>query len=317
MTVPDFQTLMRPLLAELVDGQSHRVRDLTERMSDRFELTEDERAQLLPSGRARLIVNRVAWAVTHMAQAGLVDRPQRGFLVLTQAGADVLQAHPDRVDMTVLTKFGAYRDFRNRTSAGPSGPASGDALGAAPKVAVDHVPDTTAAASPQDLVAQASAENRAALEGELLSRALALAPTDFERLVLELLRAMGYGRAGKLEHSGAPGDGGIDGIISQDPLGLDRIYLQAKRYGADHSVGRPELQGFVGALASNQGDRGVFITTSSFTKGARETADKVSHRIELVDGARLAALMLRHGVGVQVETTVTLHRLDEDFFEAL
>ncbi|MEJ5945575.1 restriction endonuclease [Pseudokineococcus basanitobsidens] len=316
MTVPDFQTLMRPLLAELVDRQPHRVRDLTERMSDLFELTEAERVQMLPSGRARLIVNRVGWAVTHMAQAGVVHRPQRGHLVLTDAGADVLATHPERVDMTVLSAFAAYRDFRGRTSAEAT-PPSVDPVASTTTATPGEIPDVTAAASPQDLLAQAVTENRAAVEGELLDRALALTPTDFERLVLELLRAMGYGRAGQLEHSGASGDGGIDGIISQDPLGLDRIYLQAKRYAAGHTVGRPELQGFVGALASNQGDRGVFITTSTFTKGALETAERVSHRIELVDGGRLAALMLRHGVGVQAETTVTLHRLDEDFFEAL
>lgn len=251
MTVPDFQTLMRPLLAELVDRQPHRVRDLTERMSDLFELTEEERAQMLPSGRARLVVNRVGWAVTHLAQAGLVHRPQRGHLVLTDAGAEVLASHPERVDMTVLKGFAAYRDFRSRSSTGAAATEAAETLDATPTV--DDVPDATAAASPQDLVARAVAENRAAVGGELLQRALALSPADFERLVLALLGAMGYGRAGKLEHSGASGDGGIDGIISQDPLGLDRIYLQAKRYAADQSVGRPELQGFVGALASNQG----------------------------------------------------------------
>jgi restriction system protein len=151
----------------------------------------------------------------------------------------------------------------------------------------------------------------------LLRRALALWPTAFECLVVRLLEQMGYGRSGVVEHSGRSGDAAIDGIISQDPLGLDRIYLQAKRYVPDQSVQRPAIQGFVGALMGAQGDRGVFITTSSFSSGARTEADRVKARVELIDGARLAQLMLRHWVGVQPELTVTLHQLDEDFFESL
>jgi len=170
--------------------------------------------------------------------------------------------------------------------------------------------------SPQDLVSRALLENQAAVEGELLTRALALDPTDFEKLVIRLLEAMGYGRLGTIDHSGKSGDGGIDGIISQDPLGLDRIYLQAKRY-TDKPVDRPFIQGFVGALMGAQGDRGVFLTTSNFTAGARAEAERVNARIVLIDGRRLAELMVRHGVGVQAETVVTLHQVDEDFFETL
>jgi len=315
VTIPDYQTLMRPLMAALADGQPQRPRDLTDRMADAFDLTDEERAQLLPSGRQRVIANRVGWSITHLAQAGLLHRPQRGRVVLTDTGTDVLAAHPERVDTTVLEQYPAYKDFLGRTSSAKQPPVTSTDTGAT--AAAPSTAEVSATASPEDLVNQAVAENRAAVEGELLQRALALDPSDFERLVLALLGAMGYGQAGALDHSGTSGDGGIDGIISQDPLGLDRIYLQAKRYKSDHSVQRPELQGFVGALASAQGDRGVFLTTSTFSKGARETADKVTQRIELIDGRRLAQLMLRHGVGVQAETTVTLHRLDEDFFEAL
>lgn len=177
--------------------------------------------------------------------------------------------------------------------------------------------------SPEDLLAtavaenKAVAENRAALEGELLKRALALDPRGFELLVLRLLAAMGYGKSGAVEHSGQSGDGGIDGIISQDPPGFDRIYLQAKQYATDRTVGRPTLQAFAGALMSAQGDRGVFLTTASFTREAVEEARRVNLRIELIDGKRLAELMLRHGVGVQAKTSVTLYDQDEDFFEEL
>ena len=159
-------------------------------------------------------------------------------------------------------------------------------------------------------------ENRATLQGELLSRALALSPRDFERLVLNLLKTMGYGRFGAVEHSGQPGDAGIDGIISQDPLGLDRIYLQAERYAPEQAVQRPAIQG-VGALMGAQGDRGVSITTSRFSEGARIEAQRVNARIELIDGLRLVSLVIDHGVGVRVETPVVPHQLDEDFFESL
>ncbi|CCG05789.1 restriction endonuclease [Blastococcus saxobsidens] len=304
--IPDFQSLMRPLLEALSDGSVQRTRELVDLMSDRFGLTTEERDAMLPSGRQRLMHNRVGWSITHLFQAGLLERPTRGHIVITESGREALATHPDRVDMSVLRGFASYREFRARSSARDS-PDDGSATAE---------PDVDAA-SPQDLLAQAVTENRAAVEGELLKRALALSPTEFERLVLRLLERMGYGRSGGVEHSGRSGDAGIDGIISQDPLGLDRIYLQAKRYAPDQSVQRPAIQGFVGALMGAQGDRGVFITTSSFSAGARTEAERVNARIELIDGSRLAELMLRHGVGVQAEVTVTLHQLDEDFFETL
>lgn len=304
--IPDFQTLMRPLLEELSDGSVRRTRDLVEATSNRFGLTDEERAARVPSGQQRRMDNRVSWAISHLFQAGLLDRPARGQVAITAAGRDVLTARPDRVDMTVLRGFESYRAFRSRSTAR-------DTSGAGP---LDTEPEADAA-SPQDLLAQAVTENRAAVQGELLKRALALSPTEFERLVVRLLESMGYGRSGGVEHAGRSGDAGIDGIISQDPLGLDRIYLQAKRYAPEQSVQRPAIQGFVGALMGAQGDRGVFITTSTFSSGARAEAERVNARIELIDGVRLAELMLRHGVGVQAETTVTLHQLDEDFFETL
>jgi restriction system protein len=171
--------------------------------------------------------------------------------------------------------------------------------------------------APEELIQRAVDENRAAVESEILDKALAVDPATFERLVLRLLEAMGYGKSGRTEHSGKPGDGGIDGIISQDPLGLDRVYMQAKRYARDNVVQRPAIQGFIGALFGAQGDRGVFITTSSFTAGARHEAERVNARIVLIDGDRLAELMVRHGVGVQAESTAVLHRIDEDFFDSL
>jgi restriction system protein len=240
--IPDFQSLMRALLKELSDGSTTRARDLIAAMSDRFGLTDEERTALLPSGGHRRIDNRVHWTITHLFQAGLVARPARGQVAITAAGREVLAAYPERVDITTLQNFPSYREFRSRSSTRAS--TSDGPIGA----------ETQAdAVSPQDLLEQAVTENRAAVEGELLKRAMALSPTEFERLVVRLLERMGYGQSGSVEHSGRTGDAGIDGIISQDPLGLDRIYLQAKKYGPDQTVQRPAIQGFVGALMGAQG----------------------------------------------------------------
>ncbi len=306
MTIPDFQTVMRPILALLADGSSRLTKQVIAAMTDEFSLTDEERNAMLPSGRQRRMDNRVYWALTHLSQAGLLERPVRAHVRITAAGRGVLAAHPQRVDMTVLRQYPSYQEFRNRTSQ-----PTVDKITTTGPV---EVPEEQV--SPQDLVSRALLENQAAVEGELLTRALALDPTDFEKLVIRLLEAMGYGRLGTIDHSGKSGDGGIDGIISQDPLGLDRIYLQAKRY-TDKPVDRPFIQGFVGALMGAQGDRGVFLTTSNFTAGARAEAERVNARIVLIDGRRLAELMVRHGVGVQAETVVTLHQVDEDFFETL
>jgi restriction system protein len=304
MTIPDFQTVMRPSLALLADGETRRVRAVVAAITEQFELTDDEREQLLPSGRQRVIDNRVGWALTYLFQAGLTERPQRAHVRITDLGRQALADNPHRIDMKVLEQFPAYVEFRDRTRNRES-------------TAEVALPPAESAATPQDLLDRAIKENRAVVESELLQRALALPPVGFEDLVMKLLAAMGYGHSGRVERTSAAGDAGIDGIISQDPLGLDRIYVQAKRYQTDQVIHRPTIQAFVGALMGAQGDRGVFIATSSFSSGARLEAERVNARIELIDGTRLAHLMVRHGVGVQPESIVTLYQLDEDFFEVL
>ena len=305
MTIPDFQTLMRPVLAHLADGAVHRSREVKDAMADEFGLTEAERAELLPSGRQRTIDNRVAWALTYLTQAGLAARPSRGQVAITEEGRTALVANPDRVDMKTLEAYPAYVEFRERTRE------------KAGSETTEAVTDDAPTATPTDLVERAMATNRAAVEGEVLKAALALSPTGFEELVVRLLAAMGYGHAGSVERTSATGDAGIDGIISQDPLGLDRIYVQAKRYAVDQVIDRPKIHTFAGALLGKQGDRGVYITTSRFTAGARQEAEKINARIELIDGTRLAELLVHYGVGVQTEQVATLVRLDEDFFEGL
>lgn len=304
--IPDFQTLMRPVLEHLSDGAPRRSRAVNEAMADQFQLTGAERAELLPSGRQRTIDNRVGWALTYLSQAGLVARPSRGIVQISEQGRAALAANRTRIDMRTLEDYPSYREFKERTKkdAGP---------GALTPVLAQEVSHAT----PSELVDQAVAANRAAVEGEVLKSALALSPTGFEDLVIRLLERMGYGRAGSIRRTSASGDAGVDGIISQDPLGLDRIYVQAKRYSEDRTIDRPRIHEFAGALLGKQGDRGVYITTSRFSNGAREEAERINARIELIDGARLAELLVEYGVGVQAQDTITLYRLDEDFFETL
>lgn len=308
MPIPDFQTLMRPVLALLADGEARRSRDIKDTMADAFDLTDDERAQMLPSGRQRTMDNRVGWALTYLRQAGLIDQPSRGRVVINDSGRQALAAYPDRIDMRALEAYPAYLDFRERTR--------DKTIAETPLAGAD--PEATApTATPSDLLALAVEKNRAAVEVEVLRAALALSPTGFEDLVIALLSRMGYGRAGSVERTSASGDAGVDGIISQDPLGLDRIYVQAKRYAEDRTIDRPKIHEFAGALLGKQSDRGVLITTSRFSAGAAQEAERINARIELIDGRRLAELLVTYGVGVQAEETVTLFRLDEDYFISL
>jgi restriction system protein len=306
VTIPDYQTLMRPVLASLADGEVRRSRDVVEAMADEFALTPQERAAKVPSGQ-QLIFNRAKWAMTYLSQAGLIERPGRGLVKISDEGRAALDKYPQRIDAKLLEAYPAFLEFRDRKRDRPADIVAGSEEPSIP----EEDPST-----PNDLAERAERINRAAVEREVLAAALKLSPTGFEELVVRLLDRMGYGRAGSAVRTGASGDGGIDGIISQDPLGLDRIYIQAKRY-TDTAVDRPAIHNFAGALLSKQGDRGVFITTSRFTRGAREEAERINARIELIDGGRLAELLVQYGVGVQPEQTVTLFRLDEDFFDSI
>ncbi|HCQ19544.1 MAG TPA: restriction endonuclease [Dermacoccus sp.] len=312
MTIPDFQSLMRPVLAALADGEVRRSRHVKDAMVEQFELSAEERAQMLPSGRQRTMDNRVGWATTYLSQAGLIERPQRGQLRISPAGREALRRFPERIDIRVLETYPDYLAFRDRTRISTSNEPSA----ITPTTSVPETPELDRA-TPSELIERARRTNRAAVEGEVLKKALTLSPTGFEDLVIRLLEAMGYGRAGSVERTSATGDAGVDGIISQDPLGLDRIYVQAKRYAEDRPIDRPRIHEFAGALLGKQGDRGVFITTSRFTQGAHNEADRINARIELIDGAKLAQLLVVYGVGVQTEETVVLYGLDEDFFESL
>ena len=301
MAIPDFQSLMRPIVELHADGGEVERAPLREALAAKFELTEDERAELLPSGRQKRFDNRVAWALSHLAQAGLLQRPRRGTTRITDRGRRVLSEHPDRIDMGVLATFEEYREFRSRTTEVEDTPAT--------------VP-TSDLATPEETLEAAHQQLTEALAQDLRDKLVQSDPTFFEQVVVDVLVAMGYGGSHKEagERLGQTGDAGIDGVIREDALGLDAIYLQAKRWDPSRTVGRPEIQGFVGALHGVRASKGVFLTTARFSREAIEYADGVSPRVVLIDGRRLALLMIEHDVGVATRRRYELKRLDEDYF---
>jgi restriction system protein len=308
MAVPDFQSLMRPCLAVHEDSQPHTSADLRDRLAGLMQVTAEDRAVLLPSGSQPLFTNRVAWAVTHLAQAALLDRPARGVTQITARGVEVLTQYPARVDMKVLRQFPEYAEFRARTRQRKGQPAEdSDKTGSS----------THDDLSPREAIAEVIDSAHSAVAADLVGRVLKQPPIFLERLVLRLLVKMGYGGLETpTEHLGAPGDAGLDGLIRLDTLGLDVVYVQAKRY-TDRHVGRPDIQAFVGALHGAQASRGVFITTSRFSSDARDYAERVNARLVLIDGPELAALMIEHDCGVVVEESFVLKQVDENFFEEL
>lgn len=305
MLIPDFQTLMRPVLELHADGADHESAAVVAAMADHFELSADERAEMLPSGGQKLFNNRIAWSVTHMAQAGLLERPRRGVTRITIRGQKVLAEYPDRLDIKVLNQFAEYREFRVRRRKSGK-PTSG-------QTAESDLSSTDA--PPLEVIPQLVAEAHTALADELVERLRQAPPEFLEHCVLKLLTRMGYGGPeGEVRHLGGPGDEGMDGLIRQDPLGLDVVYVQAKRYAADRTVHRPDVQAFAGALQGAQASRGIFIATTSFSPGAVDFAEKVPSRIILIDGRRLGELMVAYDCGVQEAQTVTIKKIDEDFF---
>ena len=303
MPVPDYQSLMAPVLSALADGGDHSLAELRTVLAERLALAEEDLQAKIPSGTP-LFANRLHWAVTYMYQAGLLSRPKRGVVRITGRGRQVAAAHPDRVDVGVLSEFPEFIEFKSRSHAPRQSSQTGQ-----PELAKSE-------ATPREAVSTAVDEANTAVAAEVLDRVRQREPAFLERLVLAVLTAMGYGgAAGAAEHLGKSGDEGLDGVIRQDPLGLDRIYVQAKRYGASRAVGRPEIQEFVGALHGAQADRGIFITTSRFTPEATTYADRVAARVVLIDGAALSALMVRHNIGVQDQQRYVIKRVDEDFFE--
>lgn len=306
MAIPDYQTLMLPVLKLAAMGEC-RVPDVATKVADEFRLSEAEREELLSSGKQRVLHNRIHWAKFYMAKAGLIDTPSRGRFRASQAGKDLLASNPPRIDVSVLMRVPQFREFYRNEGAATEGDGH-----ASPVLQAQAVQGST----PEEQIDAAQQAILSALRAELLDRIITNTPSFFEQLIVSLLVAMGYGGSHRnaAAQLGRSGDGGVDGVINEDPLGLDRVYVQAKRYAPTNSIGRPDVQGFVGSLVGLGASKGVFVTTSSFSPQAREFVKHLSQRVVLIDGQALTDLLVEHGVGVRTFRTIEVKRLDEDFF---
>jgi len=310
LAIPDYQTVMLPLLRSASDGREHRFRDAIEQLAIEFGLSDEERAQLLPSGAQPVFDNRVGWARTYLKQAGLLSSAKRGVFQITEDGRALLAENPRRIDVGLLDRYDAFRQFRARRR--ERGEVAVDLGDTRPREENAEQPSEQ---TPEDALATAYVKVRRNIEAELLDQVRGASPAFFERLVIDLLVAMGYGgsRQDAGRAIGRSGDEGIDGIIKEDRLGLDAIYVQAKRW--DATVGRPEIQKFAGALQGQRANKGVFITTSQFSRDAEEYTKVIASKIILIDGEQLASLMVDHNVGVTPVGVYELKRIDSDYFE--
>ncbi len=300
MSIPDFQSVMRPVLATVQNGAPLPLSEVRERVADQFQLSEDERKELLPSGNQTVINNRVGWARTYLNKAGLLCIPAKGMVQITSGGLNALANGPERITVRWLKQFPGFANFHTAKPQVADLPSALDI----------EISETT----PDEQLAQAHQALVQSLADELLALVRAATPSFFEQLVVDLMIAMGYGgsrkEAGKATQ--ATNDGGIDGIIKEDKLGLDVIYLQAKRW--TNTVHRPEIDKFIGALTRQRARKGVFITTSDFSDGARTAALGLDIKVVLIDGVELARLMVENNLGVSVKQVYEVKQLDSDYF---
>jgi restriction system protein len=299
MAIPDFQSIMRPMLEHLSDGKIRKNRETNEFLAEHFQLSEEELSEMLPSGYARLFDNRIGWAKTHLKGAGLIESPARAKYRITQRGLDALSQTDQPINLAYLKQFDEYKDFQS---------GSKNEKPKEPETSTDEL-------TPLEHIEFGYQKVREELEIELIEKVKSGSPAFFERVVVELLVAMGYGGSRKDagQTLGKSGDGGIDGVIKEDRLGLDVIYLQAKRW--EGTVGRPEIQKFAGALQGQRAKKGIFLTTSGFSAEATQYASFIDSRIVLIDGETLAGLMIDAGIGVSKVATYDVKRLDSDYFE--
>lgn len=301
--IPDYQTLMLPLLKLISDGKEHKNRDIIEKLASEFKLSEEEKRIFLTSGKQAIFDNRVGWAKFYLKKACLLDAPKRATFIITERGKQTLAENLTSIDYKYLRQFPEFLEFLNFSRS--DGEFENDII---------DVSDNEN--TPEENIEQSFQKIRKSLASDLLSKILDLSPAFFEKLVVELLVKMGYGGsisdAGKA--LGKSGDEGIDGIIKEDKLGLDTIYIQAKRWKNGNVVGRPEIQKFVGALAGQGAKKGIFITTSSFTKDALDYTPKNETKIVLIDGSLLAQLMIDYNLGCTTQQIYELKKLDSDYF---
>ncbi len=298
MAIPDYQSIMLPLLKYLGDRKEHQLQETIDAMATQFGLTQEERREVLPSGRQPIIDNRVGWARTYMKKAGLIEYIKRGFFKITERGKDVLGEEPKQINVRFLKRFPEFIDFQALKKEEEEQEES----------------EEKAKLTPEESIESAYQRLRQNLAAELVQQIKNCSPSFFERLVIDLLISMGYGgtRRDAGEAIGRSGDEGIDGIIKEDRLGLDIVYLQAKRW--ENPVSRPEIQKFAGALQGQKAKKGIFITTSAFTRDAKEYAEKIESKIVLIEGEKLAQLMIDHNVGVSQVASYAIKRVDNDYF---
>jgi restriction system protein len=300
MAIPGFQDMMLPMLKIMSDGYEYETSQLNKNLAQHFALTEDERHQLLPSGRQATFTNRVSWSVIYLYKTGLLEKVRRATYRITERGHSVLQENPRRIDLKFLSQFPELEAFRRSSSQENE-----------VTIQTEIRPNVQ---TPDEIFESAYQELHEKLAEDLLDRIKTNTPQFFETLVIDLLIAMGYGgsRADAGEAIGRSGDEGIDGIIKEDRLGLDAIYVQAKRW--EGTIGRPLIQAFAGSLEGQRAKKGIFITTSQFSKDARDYVSRIEKRIVLIDGEQLAQLMIEFGVGTSPKATYVLKKLDEDYF---
>ncbi len=307
MAVPDYQSLMLPVLNSALAGEA-RIGEVVEKLADELGLSESDRAEMLPSGRQTTFANRVHWAKTYLKQAGLIESTRRAYFKITDRGRSVLAERPTRIDVNFLTRFLEFNEFRERAST-EAEPIQGEQSSGSALKTSDRTPEEEMRAAHRQL--------NETLGQEILDRVRSSPPAFFERLIVSLLVSMGYGgtaaEAGRA--IGKSGDDGVDGVIDQDPLGLDRVYIQAKRYQPQNNIGSGAVRDFFGSLDMHKATKGLFVTTSSFSPAAIETVEKLGKRIVLIDGRTLAQLMIRYNVGCRSEEVLEIKRLDEEFFE--
>ena len=299
--IPDYQTIMLPLLEHISDGKEYKMRNVTDELAFKFNVSEMEQKELLPSGAAPVFYNRTAWAKTYLKKAGLIESPKQGIVIISKRGLEVLKKKPSSINVKFLKQFSEFLEFQSSKQED--------------EIESQNSEDQSAQ-TPEELLETAYQKIRKSLASELINKVVELSPTFFERLVVELLVKMGYGGsikdAGKA--MGKSGDEGIDGTIKEDKLGLDIIYIQAKRWKPGNVVGRPELQKFVGALAGQGAKKGIFITTSNFSREALDYAPRNETKIVLIDGEYLAQLMIDYNLGCTPQQVYEVKKIDGDYF---
>lgn len=301
MPIPDYQTLMLPIL-RLAAERELSNKECVSLIADKFGLNQDEREQLLPSGKQTTVFNRFHWAASYLVQARLLERPRRGVIVATGIGRQVLSQNPEKIDNNFLTKFDSFKEFRQRS-------------GQTRENQETYQADIDAeSATPEEKIDISYQLMNSTLREELLTRLASSDPTFFEHLIIDLMIAMGYGGAGSGHHLGKTSDGGVDGVINEDPLGLNIVFLQAKRYAVGNVIGVDKIREFAGSLDEKGAVKGVFVTTSHFAPQAKAYAERSHKRLVLIDGEELSRLLVNYGVGVRTFRTIDLKKIDSDYF---